>query len=100
MKSQNTRKVQILVSGRVQGVGYRRFVQKNAEILRLRGWTRNLRDGRVQVLVEGAESQLNEFCEKLKVGPAFAQVEDLKVSETNENLTTLEFIIVADGDKV
>lgn len=100
MKSQNTRKIQILVSGRVQGVGFRRFVQKAAQALQLRGWTRNLMDGRVQVVTEGHQTQLDEFCKKLKLGPPFSQVEDLKVSETSENLGTADFVIVSDGETV
>jgi acylphosphatase len=100
MKSQNSQKIQILVSGRVQGVGFRRFVQKNAQSLRLRGWTRNLWDGRVQIIAEGLSADLDLLCEKLKSGHAFAHVEDLKVSETNETLNSIEFVILPDGETV
>lgn len=100
MKSQNTRKLQILISGRVHGVGFRRFVQKAANELKIRGWARNLMDGRVQVIAEGQEAELNEFCERLRKGPLFAQVEDVKVGDCSEKLTSDQFLILPDGETV
>lgn len=68
---------QIFVSGRVQGVGYRRFVQKSATGLNITGWARNLLDGRVEVHAIGTEAQMNEFLERLRQGPAFSQVREV-----------------------
>ncbi len=75
----------IFVSGRVQGVGYRRFAQKQAEHLALTGWTRNLLDGRVEVFATGVEDQLDQFCELLKKGPAFSQVREVVVKSIEES---------------
>ncbi len=69
----------IFVSGRVQGVGYRRFAQKQAETLSLQGWARNLLDGRVEIVAIGPESDLDQFCEFLKKGPSFSQVREVVV---------------------
>ena len=63
-----------LVSGRVQGVGYRYFVLRQAESLGLSGFARNLPDGVVEVVAEGADPLLAELEAQLKEGPAFASV--------------------------
>lgn len=67
----------IFVSGRVQGVGYRRFAQKQAEAMKVEGWTRNLLDGRVEIFAHGTEDQLDSYCESLKEGPTFASVREV-----------------------
>jgi acylphosphatase len=63
-----------VVSGRVQGVGYRYFVLREAERLGLAGFARNLPDGRVEVVAEGAEEVLGQFEARLRDGPSFASV--------------------------
>ena len=62
------------VSGRVQGVGYRYFVQRVARDVGVSGWARNLEDGRVEVLAAGTPRQLDDFEAELRVGPPFADV--------------------------
>ena len=62
------------VSGRVQGVGYRYFVLREAEEHGINGFARNLPDGRVEVVAEGPEEALARFEERLRQGPAFARV--------------------------
>ena len=71
----------IFVSGRVQGVGYRRFAQKQADAFKLEGWTRNLLDGRVEIFAQGPEADLDAYCELLKKGPAFSQVREVVVTK-------------------
>jgi acylphosphatase len=66
-----------LVSGRVQGVGYRYFVLQTAESLGVSGFARNLSDGRVEVVAEAADDVLAAFEEKLRQGPSFSSVSDL-----------------------
>ena len=68
------------VSGMVQGVGYRYFVQRVAERLGLDGYAKNLRDGRVEVYAIGAEKDLATLRAQLERGPESASVSD--VSET------------------
>ena len=70
-----------LVSGRVQGVGYRWFAQKSATDLGLNGYTRNLDDGRVEVYATGSEAQLNDLNGLLWKGPRFADVRGVEVME-------------------
>lgn len=62
------------VSGRVQGVGFRWFVARNAHALGLTGWVRNEDDGRVQVYATGAAEQLNRLAGRLHMGPRGAEV--------------------------
>lgn len=64
-----------IVRGRVQGVGFRFFVERQANGLGLAGWVRNISDGAVEVLAEGAMPQLEALLASLQRGPRFAQVE-------------------------
>lgn len=67
-----------LVSGRVQGVGYRHFVLRAGRRLGLSGWTRNLEDGRVEILAEGAGESLEALGAELRAGPPGARVEAIE----------------------
>ena len=68
-----------LVSGRVQGVGFRWFVAHLAPELDLRGSVRNLPDGRVEVVAAGTEAALRELEAALKAGPPAARVDGVEV---------------------
>jgi len=70
----------ILVSGIVQGVGYRIFTERAARELGLAGWVRNLHDGRVEIVAEGASEQLDRFVEKCRRGPRSAEVSEVAVT--------------------
>ena len=65
------------VAGRVQGVGYRYFVQELAQELGLRGYVRNLRDGRVEVLAIGSPETLRLVRQALKKGPMMSRVAEV-----------------------
>jgi acylphosphatase len=67
-----------VVSGRVQGVGYRYFVLKKAGTLGVTGFARNRGDGSVEVVAEGSDEVLASFEEMLREGPAFAAVSDVR----------------------
>ena len=62
------------VRGRVQGVGFRYFVQRAASDLSLAGYARNLDDGRVEVYAIGPPARLSELAGRLRQGPRFAEV--------------------------
>jgi acylphosphatase len=68
-----------LICGRVQGVFFRHFTKENARSLALRGWVKNRRDGKVEVLAEGEKEILEELVERLREGPRFAKVEEVEV---------------------
>jgi len=63
------------VHGRVQGVGFRYFVQREAQRLSLSGRVRNLRSGEVQVVAEGSDEDLQTLLQILRKGPPMAWVE-------------------------
>ena len=63
-----------IVQGRVQGVGYRYFVLQEAEALGVSGFARNRPDGSVEVVAEGSDEALHDLEDRLRQGPAFAQV--------------------------
>ncbi len=67
--------LQATVHGRVQGVFFRGSVQRQAEILRLSGYVRNLPDGTVEVKAEGEKEQLDKLLDYLKVGTRPARVD-------------------------
>jgi len=73
------KQVHIFVSGRVQGVFYRANTRKKAKELGIKGWVRNLYDGRVEITAEGKEKDLKKFIEWCKKGPELAFVENIKV---------------------
>ncbi len=80
-----------LVAGRVQGVGYRRFVELAAQRLGLTGWTRNLADGRVEVHAQGADAAVAALEDDLRRGPRFAHVTSVERSAApDEPLSTFE----------
>ena len=66
------------VQGRVQGVGFRFFVERVAAGLGLKGYVRNCADGRVEVYAAGAEEALAELRERLEAGPLGSRVERLQ----------------------
>jgi acylphosphatase len=68
-----------LVSGNVQGVGYRAFAQRKAQELGLSGYAENLRDGRVEVVAEGPREDLEQFLRFLRQGPRLARVDQVEV---------------------
>jgi len=69
----------VLVSGLVQGVGYRYFVFDRAVSLGLVGYVRNIFSGEVEIEIEGDRSLIEEFIKEVKVGPRVAHVKDLKI---------------------
>lgn len=70
-----------VVSGRVQGVGFRWFVEKEASDLGLSGWVRNRQDGTVEVLAAGSNEKLNKLYDVLQRGPRAARVDNVEVTE-------------------
>jgi acylphosphatase len=70
-----------LISGRVQGVGYRYFAERAAHEVGVTGWARNLDDGRVEVHANGTAAQLDDFEGRLRTGPRFADVRSVELQE-------------------
>ncbi|HEX6823641.1 MAG TPA: acylphosphatase [Candidatus Sulfotelmatobacter sp.] len=69
-----------IVRGRVQGVGFRWFVEREAHMLGIAGWVRNNHDGSVEVLAQGTRDQLSGLHGRLREGPRAARVDAVEVS--------------------
>ena len=92
-----------LIYGTVQGVGFRAFTQKSGLKLGLVGWVRNLRDGRVEVLVLGDKLKLEEFESEIRQGPPFSRVDRLDaaiydVEVLQRELKIKDFLLCETGD--
>lgn len=68
----------VFISGTVQGVSYRYFVLQNAKELGLKGWVRNLDDGRVEALFQGNKELIEHMIELCRKGPELAKVLQLE----------------------
>lgn len=71
------------ISGRVQGVGYRYFAVGVARELGLKGWVRNLPDGRVEAYAAGSARMLEDFEARLRQGPPAGEVRGVEVEDSN-----------------
>jgi acylphosphatase len=79
MSDSTSSRVHIWVRGRVQGVGFRAFVQQIALQLNLKGWVRNVGWDQVEAIAEGDKAVLEKFVEVVRVGPRASHVEDARV---------------------
>ena len=84
-----------LVSGRVQGVGYRVFVQEAAIREKVSGYARNLADGRVETVLSGAMESVQRVEQALRLGPAGARVDRVDVTDHAEEAFEDKFEIRA-----
>lgn len=82
-----------VVRGRVQGVGFRWFVEREAHILGISGWVRNNADGSVEVLAQGSRDQLSGLRSRLREGPRAARVDGVEESEVRTTSGSTSFRI-------
>ena len=71
--------VRIYIDGAVQGIFFRNFVKEEAEKHDLRGFVRNLEDGRVEIFLEGDNVKVDEMVEICRKGPKHAQIRNLEI---------------------
>ena len=74
------KRLHAIVSGNVQGVGFRYFVQKTALKSGLAGWVRNLSNGDVELEAEGEQPKLDDFLATIRTGHPWAQVSDVAIT--------------------
>lgn len=84
-------KAAIIIQGIVQGVGYRFFVVEQAKCYRIRGYVQNLPNGNVKVVAEGDKGMLNEFINKLKIGPPSGHVTGIDIKWSDEEHEFTDF---------
>ena len=73
--------VRMYVSGTVQGIFFRQFVKDNAERYNLRGFVRNLEDGRVEIFIEGDIENVDKMIELVQKGPKHSQIKKVDIKE-------------------
>ena len=85
----------IIVSGFVQGIGFRQFVKKAALSLSLTGWVKNIVDGRrVEALFCGSKESIKEVIEVCRKGPFLANVKDIQVEWEDKDIDFKNFEII------
>ena len=75
-KSVEMQRVHVWVKGRVQGVGFRAFVQQNGVQIGVTGWVRNVGYDTVEAIAEGTDEQIKRFLEMIKRGPGISRVDE------------------------
>ena len=89
---QNNLTVNMVIIGKVQGVGFRYFVLRQAQELGISGWVSNKPNGHVEALAQGDKEDLDQFIAKVKEGPSLSRVDDviLNWEDGQENYTSFE----------
>lgn len=78
--------VRVIISGRVQGVGFRYWVQSTARDLGVAGWVRNRRDGCVEAVYSGTPATVDRMLDASRNGPAHASVDNLQQFQWEETV--------------
>ena len=88
------RTVHVIITGIVQGVGYRTFVERQARRLALCGWVRNRRDGSVEAVFSGEAESVDAMLTACRTGPRLAMVEEVRVTERMPDGELREFEVL------
>ncbi len=70
---------EIIITGRVQGVGFRYFAAKKALEFGITGWTKNMADGSVKIIAQGDEAVLKTYVDYLNIGPTLSRVDKISI---------------------
>lgn len=73
----------LVITGRVQGVGYRHFMSRTAHDLHVTGWVRNRHDGSVEAVLAGTSEAVHAMIERARRGPQHATVADVRIAEAH-----------------
>jgi acylphosphatase len=73
--------IKAFIEGSVQGVFFRKFLKESADSLELKGFCRNLDDGRVEIVIEGKDENVNDMLAKCKSGPRHADVKKVEMED-------------------
>jgi len=75
------KRIHVFISGRVQGVFFREYTKKKAKELGVKGWVKNLKDGRVEAVFEGEDKAVEEIVKWCWEGSPYARVENVETTE-------------------
>jgi len=82
---ENIKTYEIILSGRVQGVGFRYFIESIAGKHDIKGYVRNTFGNKVEIMCQGEEEDLKQFIDEAKKGPSFSAVTDIKIEEIKDS---------------
>lgn len=88
------KRANLIISGNVQGVGYRSWAVSKARESHLTGWVKNRSDGSVEIVAEGERDEIENFIDICWEGPEAAWVEDIKISWGEASNTARDFSII------
>ena len=88
------KRVHLYIDGKVQGVYFRQGMKETAEKNNVKGWAKNLPDGRVEAVLEGEDSNIDAVIDWSRFGPPGAVVEDLKILNEHSSERLLDFEII------
>jgi acylphosphatase len=80
----------LTIRGRVQGVGFRHFINRNARDLHVTGWVRNRHDGSVEAVIAGTAEAVQTMLERARRGPSHAMVTDFSVTSATGSFARFE----------
>ena len=80
--SENKVRKNVYISGRVQGVGFRASTRRKAKQVGVKGWVRNLYDGRVEAVFAGEKEKVQKLINYVNKGPSFARVKNVEVIDS------------------
>ena len=89
-----------LITGKVQGVGYRYFALERARELGITGWVKNLPNGQVECLADGVPDRLSDFEKSLREGPASSYVSEVRTSTPKKTIIFQVFKFVIQRTKI
>lgn len=84
----------VFIKGHVQGVNFRNATKQEADQLGIVGWVKNLEDGRVEAVFEGAPDSIQRMIDWCKRGPPAARVDELKVGSESAASVLIRFQVV------
>ncbi len=73
--------LKVIIEGIVQGVFFRQFIKDNADKLDVRGFVRNLNDGKIEVVMEGKNKEVEELLNRCKKGPTHSEIRNIQAEE-------------------
>jgi len=76
---------ELIIEGRVQGVGFRNFAYTRALKYNIKGYVKNTFDGNVEIICTGESADMDKFIAEIKKGPSFSFISNVKINETSEN---------------
>jgi len=79
------RTVRLVITGRVQGVGYRMWAERTASALGIRGWVRNRGDGSVELMAIGEDDAVAQLIKACEQGPRYADVSGISISDAEDD---------------